>query len=151
MSDDGLAWESMSPPYAAMLHSHSPCPPSPSPSPSPSLHSLHYRDAASPSTPSPATSSPSFHVPGPSSRFNQRERTRPAHTRHKSTYTPQGPVLSTEKRAHRRAQSYAGKSIFAIPSPTPPTSDCGPSPLGRMSSFPGENMASSTSSTTTAR
>lgn len=133
--------------YSPAFRAASPCP-----SPSPSTYNTYQRDSASPS---PATqipvpiSSPSFHVPGPSSRFNQRERTRPTHYRHKSNYTPQGPVLSTEKRAHERAQSYAGKSFYGVASPTPiSTGDCaGPSPLGRMSSFPGENIDSAGSRT----
>ena len=116
----------------------SPCP-SPSPSPSPSIP---LRDSVSPS--SSAHQSPSqiplWFVPGPSSRFNQRERNRPIHTRVQSNYTPKGPVLSTEARAHQRAQSYAGKGLFGVSSPTPnaTASECGRSPLGRMSSFPGE-------------
>jgi len=123
----------------------SPCP-SPSPVQQLQLQTL-MRETPSPSRiPLPATGSPSpsFHVPGPSSRFNQRERIRPVHTRHVSNYTPRGPVLSTEQRAHRRAQSYADRALFAFPSPTPPTSDCGRSPLSRLPSFPGERrMASS--------
>jgi hypothetical protein len=124
----------------------SPCP-SPSPVQQLQLQTLLSRETPSPSRiPLPATSSPSpsFHVPGPSSRFNQRERIRPVHTRHVSNYTPRGPVLSTEQRAHRRAQSYADRALFAFPSPTPPTSDCGRSPLSRLPSFPGERrMATS--------
>jgi hypothetical protein len=116
-------------------------PQSPSPSPSPSAASLlQLRDSPSPS---PASQSPSqipWFVPGPSSRFNQRERSRPVHTRHQSTYTPRGPVLSTEARAHQRAQSYTGKSLFGVPSPIAPggSNDCGRSPLGRLASFPGD-------------
>jgi hypothetical protein len=120
---------------------------SPCPSPSPVQQLQLQTSTPSPSRiPLPATSSPSpsFHVPGPSSRFNQRERIRPVHTRHVSNYTPRGPVLSTEQRAHRRAQSYADRALFAFPSPTPPTSDCGRSPLSRLPSFPGERrMATS--------
>jgi hypothetical protein len=123
----------------------SPCP-SPSPVQQLQLQTL-MRETPSPSRiPLPSTSSPSpsFHVPGPSSRFNKRERIRPVHTRHVSNYTPRGPVLSTEQRAHRRAQSYADRALFAFPSPTPPTSDCGRSPLSRLPSFPGERrMATS--------
>jgi hypothetical protein len=128
-------------------------PQSPSPSPSPSAASLHLRDPVSPSPGHPSPSQIPWFVPGPSSRFNQRERSRPVHTRHKSNYTPQGPVLSTEARAHQRAQSYQGKSLFGVPSPTPNAiaNDCGRSPLGRLSSFPGESdipnsMARSTAS-----
>lgn len=129
----------------------SPCP-SPSPSPSPSVN---LRDSVSPSAAHQSPSQiPLWFVPGPSSRFNQRVRDRPVHTRVKSNYTPQGPVLSTEARAHQRAQSYAGKSPFGVPSPTgnATASECGRSPLGRMSSFPGEidlhrsSMARSTAS-----
>ena len=129
-------------------------PQSPCPSPSPSAASIQLRDSVSPSPGHPSPSQiPLWFVPGPSSRFNQRERSRPVHTRHKSNYTPQGPVLSTEARAHQRAQSYAGKSLFGVPSPTPnaTSSDCGRSPLGRLSSFPGDSdvpnpMARSTAS-----
>jgi len=126
----------------------SPCP-SPSPVQQLQLQTL-MRETPSPSRiPLPATNSPSpspsFHVPGPSSRFNQRERSRPVHTRHISNYTPRGPILSTEQRAHRRAQSYADRALFAFPSPTPPTSDCGRSPLSRLPSFPGEHKMSSSS------
>lgn len=120
-------------------------PQSPSPSPSPSAAaSIHLRDSPSPSPGNPSPSQIPWFVPGPSSRFNrhQRELSRPVHTRHKSNYVPQGPVLSTEARAHQRAQSYAGKSLFGAPSPTVSGSnDCGRSPLGRLSSFPGESDA----------
>jgi hypothetical protein len=128
-------------------------PQSPCPSPSPSAVSIHLRDSDSPSPGNPSPSQIPWFVPGPSSRFNQRERSRPVHTRHKSNYTPQGPVLSTEARAHQRAQSYQGKSLFGVPSPIPnaTANDCGRSPLGRLSSFPGEGdipngMARSTAS-----
>jgi hypothetical protein len=121
-------------------------PQSPSPSPSPSAASLlHLRDSPSPSPASniPSPSQIPWFVPGPSSRFNQRERSRPVHTRHQSNYTPKGPVLSTEARAHQRAQSYAGKSIFGVPSPIAPggNNDCGRSPLSRLASFPGDTDA----------
>lgn len=122
-------------------------PRSPCPSPSPSTTSTtssaaQLRDAHSASPNSPSATP--WHFPfGPSSRFTKREHHRPVHTRHKSNYTPQAPFLSTEDRAHRRAQSYAGKAfISGIPTPTPPTSDCGRSPLGRFPSYPGPGEGS---------
>lgn len=123
---------------------------SPSPCSSPSLFA-HLADAhavspASPASPSPSGATP-WHFPfGPSSRFTQRERTRPAHTRHKSNYTPRAPVLSTEKRArHRRAASYGGKSLFGVSTSTTASA----SPLGRFPSLRADTssrMAASTSS-----
>ncbi|KAK4508610.1 hypothetical protein PRZ48_002349 [Zasmidium cellare] len=68
------------------------------------------------SPPLPAQSAP-FYFPGPSSRYNH-TRPRPSahHSRPKSSYTPIGPVLSTEKRAHRRAHTQKS-SISSVPSP----------------------------------
>ncbi|KAM0719645.1 hypothetical protein Q7P37_003776 [Cladosporium fusiforme] len=120
-------------------------PRSPCPSPSPSATSsaaAQLRESHSASPVSPSATPWAFPF-GPSSRFTHRERHRPVHTRHKSNYTPQAPFLSTEDRAHRRAQSYAGKAfISGIPTPVAPTSDCGRSPLGRFPSYPGPSSRS---------
>ncbi|KAF2171946.1 hypothetical protein M409DRAFT_50555 [Zasmidium cellare ATCC 36951] len=93
------------------------------------------------SSPPPAQFN-SFYFPGPSSRYNH-TRPRPSahHSRPKSSYTPIGPVLSTEKRAHRRAHTQKS-SISSVPSP--PTSEYSRSPLSRFSSY-SANMAAAQS------
>ncbi|EME89612.1 uncharacterized protein MYCFIDRAFT_213734 [Pseudocercospora fijiensis CIRAD86] len=82
--------------------------------------------------PSPSPSLPAWHFPfGPSSIYHQRERPKPQHTRFNSSYTPRAPVLSTEKRAHRRAQNSSLGSLTS-----PPLSECSRSPLSRFASYP---------------
>ncbi|KXT06027.1 hypothetical protein AC578_1330 [Pseudocercospora eumusae] len=81
--------------------------------------------------PSPSPSLPAWHFPfGPSSIYHQRERPKLQHTRFKSAYTPRAPVLSTEKRAHRRAQNSSLASLSS-----PPLSECSRSPLSRFASY----------------
>lgn len=92
---------------------------------------------SSPSPPPPPPSSP-FYFPGPSSRYNHtRPRPKARHSRPKSSYTPVGPVLSTEKRAHRRANTQRSSISSAT---SPPASEYSRSPLSRFSSYSG-NMA----------
>ncbi|KAF7189839.1 hypothetical protein HII31_08946 [Pseudocercospora fuligena] len=80
---------------------------------------------------------PAWHFPfGPSSIYHQRERPKAQHTRYKSSYTPRAPVLSTEKRAHRRAQNSSLGSLSS-----PPLSECGRSPLSRFASYGPSTMA----------
>ncbi|KAK4547825.1 hypothetical protein LTR36_010544 [Oleoguttula mirabilis] len=95
------------------------------------------------SSPSPFSHpSPGWHFPfGPSSRYHQRERPKPTRLV-KSTYTtPVAPVLSTERRAQRRAQSYQATNPHPPPHAhapatwTPPASEHSRSPLGRYSSY----------------
>ncbi|CAK3897335.1 Hypothetical predicted protein [Lecanosticta acicola] len=87
------------------------------------------------STPHHTSSLPPWHFPfGPSSRFHEREKVRPQHSRFKSAYTPTAPVLSTEARAHRRAHTNK-KSISSISSTSSPSaSEYSRSPLSRFSS-----------------
>ncbi|KAK5175031.1 uncharacterized protein LTR77_000167 [Saxophila tyrrhenica] len=65
----------------------------------------------------------SWHFPGPSSRFNQRERTRDQAPLSQRSYTSASPVLETATRAkHRRAQSSATIPTLrssTLSSPTP--------------------------------
>lgn len=116
-------------------------PPSAAMSPSSTPH--HHRPSASSATSSPSspcTSSsplPPWHFPfGPSSRFHEREKTRPQHSRYKSAYTPTAPVLSTAARAHRRAHTNNKKSISSLSSASSSsaTSDTARSPLSRFAS-----------------
>ncbi|KXT08802.1 hypothetical protein AC579_8275 [Pseudocercospora musae] len=80
--------------------------------------------------PSP-TPLPAWHFPfGPSSIYHQRERPKAQHMRFRSAYTPRAPVLSTEKRAHRRAQNSSLGSLSS-----PPLSDCSRRPLSRFASY----------------
>ncbi|KAI5370015.1 hypothetical protein Slin15195_G008930 [Septoria linicola] len=111
----------------------------PTSSPSHSFNSSSI--AFSPIASSPATTSslslsssissslPSWHFPfGPSSRYHQRSQR--THQRVKTSYTPRAPVLSTEQRAHRRAQN---NSLGGHPSPA--SSEYSRSPLSRFSSY----------------
>lgn len=110
---------------------------------SPSSTPHHHRPSASFATSSPSSPScsssplPPWHFPfGPSSRFHEREKTRPQHSRYKSAYTPTAPVLSTAARAHRRAHTSNKKSISSLSSASSPsaTSDTARSPLSRFAS-----------------
>lgn len=123
----------------ASLPSHSSSSWSSSVIPSPSCSAS--ASAASP-TPNKTLASasptlPSWHFPfGPSSKYHLSERPQRSHQRVKTSYTPRAPVLSTEQRAHRRAQNI---SLGSFPSPSP--SEYSRSPLSRLSSHSSASSA----------
>ncbi|KAF2766096.1 hypothetical protein EJ03DRAFT_191285 [Teratosphaeria nubilosa] len=113
-------------------------PPSPSPSvfsrPS-SLRRLSSHTSLSNSTSCNLPESPSWHFPGPSSKYHIREKPK-RHTRFSSTVTtPVGPVLSTASRAHRRTQSALQSHAHRF---SPPSSAAG-SRKSSLSRFPAFN------------
>ncbi|TKA61076.1 hypothetical protein B0A55_10263 [Friedmanniomyces simplex] len=99
---------------------------------------LSTSPSPSPSPLSGTDRSTSWHYPaGPSSRYHISDRTRPPHTRFKSsTTTPTAPILSTERRAYRRTQSTAQVANIHVHGnlTTPPASDYSRSPLLRYAS-----------------
>lgn len=105
---------------------------------------LHPTGSSSHSYPSDLDSpNASWHFPGPSSKYHQRERSHSyQHSRFQFTYNPQGPVLSTEKRAAHRRRVSSGINVL-----TPPGSECGRSPLGRFHSYSSSTSALSTNMT----
>ncbi|KAH9819322.1 hypothetical protein Tdes44962_MAKER05268 [Teratosphaeria destructans] len=108
-------------------------------SPSPSVFSrpsssrrLSSQTSLSNSTSCNLPESPSWHFPGPSSKYHIREKPK-RHTRFSSTVTtPVGPVLSTASRAHRRTQSALQNQAQRI---SPPSSAVG-SRKSSLSRFP---------------